>query len=417
VREEGTLREADLEIACLRNKKDIMDYMKLVRKVFGQEVGADVLAKKLIDHHPEMTLDNFFVIKHVGTMVSTLNLIPVTWSIGDVKLKIAEMGHVGTLPEYRGRGLIQKLVLDFLKTMEQQNFDLAVIEGIPYFYRQFGYDYALPLLEETRIRLDQIPDSKSNVRIRLFTAKDVAEAMKLLEISQKKFYVHSIRSEAVWETQEKTHIASDPEPFQGYAVEEDGRLTGYFRIRENSKERELLLTEISEVDQLEARAIVDFLKEYGLKKGLTTLVANISYTEPFTEHLVSIGATKRLPTYAWQVRITDYLKIFQKLKPLLESRLAHSMYHTLTETLDFNFRRFTIRLNLQGGKIVDIQRLETGERSPIGLNPLVFVQLLMGYKSREELELSVPDMRIAVSHKNLIDVLFPKLPSYIHSAY
>jgi hypothetical protein len=93
------------------------------------------------------------------------------------------------------------------------------------------------------------------------------------------------------------------------------------------------------------------------------------------------------------------------------------MYRTLTETLDFNFRRFTIRLNLQGGKVVDIQRLGTGERSPIGLNLVVFVQLLMGYKSREELELAVPDMRIAVSHKHLVDVLFPKLPSYIYSAY
>jgi predicted acetyltransferase len=413
----GNLREADLEIQCLRNKKDVRDYLRFVQKVFGEEVGVCDLAKKLIDHHPEMTLDNFFVVKHEGRMVSTINLIPVTWSIGDVKLKVAEMGHVATLPEYRGRGLIQKLVLKFLKTVTQQNFDLAVIEGIPYFYRQFGYDYALPLLEETQIRLDQIPDSKSNVRIRLFTRKDIAEAMKLLEVSQRKFYVHSVRSKAVWEMQEKTHIASDPEPFQGYAVEEDGRLKGYFRLRENSKEKELLLTEISEVDQLEAKAIADFLKEYGLKKGLTTLSANISYAEPFTEHLVSLGATKRLPTYAWQVRITDYLKIFQKLKPLLECRLANSMYRTLTEILDFNFRRFTIRLNLQGGKVVDIQRLETGERSPIGLNPVVFVQLLMGYKSREELELAVPDMRITVSHKNLIDVLFPKLPSYIHSAY
>ena len=411
------LREADLEIQCLRNKKDVKDYLRLVQKTFGQEVGVCDLAKKLIDHHPEMTLENFFVVKHKGRMVSTINLIPVTWSIGDVKLKVAEMGHVATLPECRGRGLIQKLVLKFLKTVARQNFDLAVIEGIRYFYRQFGYDYALPLLEETQIRLDQIPDSRSNVIIRSFTARDIAEAMKLLEVSQRKFYVHSVRSKAVWEMQEKTRIASDPEPFQGYAVEEDGRLTGYFRLRENCKEKELLLTEISEVDQLEAQAIADFLKEYGVKKGLTTLSANISYAEPFTEHLVSLGATKRLPTYAWQVRVTDYLKIFQKLKPLLECRLANSMYRSLTETLDFNFRRFTIRLNLQGGKVVDIQRLETGERSPIGLNPVVFVQLLMGYKSREELELAVPDMRIAVSHKHVVDVLFPKFPSYIHSAY
>jgi hypothetical protein len=67
--------------------------------------------------------------------------------------------------------------------------------------------------------------------------------------------------------------------------------------------------------------------------------------------------------------------------------------------------------------VTDIQKLQAGERSPIGLNPLAFVQLLTGFKSREELEAAYPDVRIAQSHRYLIDVLFPKLPSYIHSAY
>jgi hypothetical protein len=48
---------------------------------------------------------------------------------------------------------------------------------------------------------------------------------------------------------------------------------------------------------------------------------------------------------------------------------------------------------------------------------LAFVQLMTGYKNRQELEEAIPDVRIAVSHRHLIDVLFPKMPSYIHSAY
>jgi hypothetical protein len=48
---------------------------------------------------------------------------------------------------------------------------------------------------------------------------------------------------------------------------------------------------------------------------------------------------------------------------------------------------------------------------------LAFVQLMTGYKNRQELEEAVPDVRIAVSHRHLIDVLFPKMPSYIHSVY
>lgn len=121
--------------------------------------------------------------------------------------------------------------------------------------------------------------------------------------------------------------------------------------------------------------------------------------------------------YAWQIRITDYVRIFRKLKPLLEHRLANSMYYRLTETLNFNLRMFTIQATVKDGKIKAIRKIAKGERSPIGLNPLAFVQLMMGYKNRQELEETVPDVRIAVSHRRLIDVLFPKMSSYIHSAY
>jgi hypothetical protein len=78
---------------------------------------------------------------------------------------------------------------------------------------------------------------------------------------------------------------------------------------------------------------------------------------------------------------------------------------------------FTIRVTVKKGRIINIQKIQTSERSPIGLNPLAFIQLLTGYKNREELEATYPDVRIALSHRYLIDILFPKLPSYIHSAY
>jgi predicted acetyltransferase len=401
----------------LEDDEDVRHYLELIREIWGEDAGVDNLAKNLIDHHPKMNMSNFYVIKDRGRMVSTLNLIPVKWSIGGIALNAAEMGHVGTVPEYRGKGLIKRLIEEFHKDGERQEYDIAVIEGIPYFYRQFGYEYAVPLLEETKIRLNQIPEWKSKIKIWPFAEKDILEARVLLEKSQRKFYVHSVRDETIWKVQQKTGIASDPEPFQCYKVEEQGKMTAYFRLKEIPKEKELVLTEITEVDQLGAQAVLNFLKNYGDQHNLETLSANISYEEPFIEHLACIGGMKRVPTYAWQIRITNYVKAFLKLKPLFERRLANSMYNRLTETLNFNFRVFTVQVAVKDGKIKDIQNIDRGERSPIGLNPLAFVQLMTGYKNRQELEEAVPDVRIAVSHRHLIDVLFPKMPSYIHSAY
>ncbi len=411
------MSKSDLRVEHLKTEDDVAQYLELVRKIWGEDAGVDKLAKKLVDYHPKMTLKDFYFIKDKGRMVSTINLIPVTWSIGGIHLEGAEMGHVGTLPEYRGKGLIQKLIDEYHKDLQKREYDIAVIEGIPYFYRQFGYEYAIPLLEETKIRIDQIPEFRTKIKIRPFTERDVSKAKELLDKSQTKYCVHSIRDEAVWKMQQRTRIASDPEPFQSYVIEEQGEMVAYFRIREVRKEGILLLTEITEVDHIAAQAVLSFLMKYGRRHKLENLSASISYEEPFSHYMDSLGAVKRTPTYAWQIRITDYSKIFWKLKPLLEHRLADSMYDRLTETLNFNFRAFTIQVTVEDGKIANIKKMDSDGWSPIGLNPLAFIQLMTGYRSRQQLEEAVPDVRIAVSHKHLMDILFPRMPSYIHSAY
>jgi len=113
----------------------------------------------------------------------------------------------------------------------------------------------------------------------------------------------------------------------------------------------------------------------------------------------------------------DYVRILQKMQMLFKKRLAASTYCNLTERLNFNFYRYTVQVAVEDGVIADIHRLESSEDRIIGLNPLVFTQLLLGHRSREELEMTYPDCNIRPSHKHLIDVLFQKLPSHIHSAY
>lgn len=410
------MAEDDFTFQHLETDEDVVENLELMRKVFGSDEGVDNLVRKLIDHHPSMTLRDHFVIKHRGRMVANLNLIPVEWGMGGVPLKVAEMGCVGTHPEYRRRGLIRRLVKEFHRRVSEQGYDLSVIEGIPFFYRQFGYEYAVPLGEETRIRVDQIPYHETEHEVRPFTRADIPWAMELLSQTQEKFYLHSVRDPRIWEMQEKTGMASDY-MFEGYAVEEGGEVVAYLRISVNTKEKELVLMELTDTDQLTAQTVLRFLKEEGRRRGLETLVARISYQNPITEHLTAVGAVKRIPPYAWQIRVTDHVRMFWKMKPLFEARLAGSTFRRLTERLNFNFRSYTVQMTVDDGVISDIQRLETNEDRTIGLNPLAFTQLLLGHRSRQELEMTYPDFRIRSSHRHLIDVLFPKLPSYIHATY
>ena len=410
------LAEDDFTFHHLETSEDIEQNLELMRKVFGQNSGVDNLVKKLINHHPTMRLNDFFVIEYHDKIVASVNLIPVKWSIGDVPLKVAELGCVATLPEYRCLGLQRRLVNEFHKQAEEQKYDLCAIEGIPYFYRQFGYEYAIPLNEETRIRLDQIPYYESKLNIRPLTESDIPKAMQLLTQSQRKFYIHTVRDEQIWKMQQQTGLTSEIK-FDGFAVEKDGDMVAYFRISDKIEDKELVLRETVDTDYHTGKAILKFLKDIGKQREFETLVANISYLDPLSEQLVTLGAIQRIPPYAWQIRIIDYVKIFKKMKTLFEKRLVTSPYCHLTEKLNFNFRRYTVEVSVEDGAITNIQRLESNEDRTIGLNPLVFTQLLLGHRNRNELEMIYPDFGIRQSHKHLIDVLFPKLPSHIHSAY
>ena len=399
----------------LETDTDIKQHLDLMRTVFGQNSRIDLQIKKWIDHHPTMTLKDFFIIKHHGRIVACLNLIPSKWSIGGIPLKVTELGCVATLPEYRQRGLQRMLMEEYHKQVSKQEYELSAIEGIPNYYRQFGYEYAIPLLEETRIKLDQIPDYEHKHTIRPFTNDDIPRAMQLLTQTQQKFYVHTVRDKGIWKMQQKTRMIAEYE-YKGYIVEEDGKTIAYFRISENPAEKQLFVREITEIDQTAAQSTLRFLKDTGKKHKLETLVATISYHEPFTEHMFAIGGTKQVP-YAWQIRVTDYVKMFRKLKPLFEKRLASATFRRLTEKVNFNFYRYTIQLIVEDGTIKDVQKLDTSEDRMIRADPLVFTQLLLGYRNREELETIYPDFIVKASHKHLVDVLFSKMPSYIHTEY
>lgn len=112
------------------------------------------------------------------------------------------------------------------------------------------------------------------------------------------------------------------------------------------------------------------------------------------------------------------MNMFRKMKNLLEKRLKSSKYNRLTEKISLSFYRYTARVTIENSSIMDVQRFEDSEDSRAArFNPTMFTQLLLGYRSREEFELIYPDFIVRPGHRHLIDVLFPRLLSCIHTVY
>jgi len=401
----------NIRFSYVESESDLEHYCELLRLSFPGE-GVDVLGKRLYEHHPEMTARNFFALWDGDRMVATLNLIPQTWSLGGIPLKVAEMGLVGTDPAYRNRGLQRILNAEFDRRTREEGYHLAGLEGIPYFYRQFGFEYAVPLDEWASIPLAKLPEGDAS-GISPLRPEEVPEAMRILEVSQRKYLVHSIRSMREWENQEKSGIVGEHESTT-YAVRKGGKIAAYFRVE--AKEKELLLHEFAGIDGSLSPKVASSLRQFGEKKGAAELVSREAYVEPFNEYLFGLGASRRR-VYAWQMKIVDHKRTLTQIAPLLEKRIEASQYRGYTGSFTLDFYSLAVTLTFEAGRFRGVSDAAPQKRGDILINPRVFPKLLLGYRSLEELEAEYLDVRIKQEHRPLVATLFPKGEGHIHTTY
>ena len=97
--------------------------------------------------HPTFSPNDFTLIEESasGKIISTMNTISQTWSYEGIKFGVGRPELVGTLPEFRNRGLVRLQFEEIHKWSAERGELVQAIIGIPFYYRQFGYEMALDL--------------------------------------------------------------------------------------------------------------------------------------------------------------------------------------------------------------------------------------------------------------------------------
>ena len=112
------------------------------------------------------------------------------------------------------------------------------------------------------------------------------------------------------------------------------------------------------------------------------------------------------------------LAFLRHIAPVLERRLANSAAAFYTGELTLDFFRSGLRMVFDRGHITHIEPW----RAPAYRNnnadaicpALVFLQLLFGYRSLDELRYAFPDVRVGKSEAEvLLNALFPKRFSWV----
>ncbi len=384
--------------------------------------------------HPTTKASDFTVVVDTNAndrIVSSLNLISQTWAYEGIPFGVGRPELVATLPEYRRRGLV-RAQMEAIHTLSASRGELVTaITGIPWYYRQFGYEMGLNLggsrqLFWARPGNDK-PVEHELYRIRLATTEDIPLMHELYRGHLGQSPVVRLRDDAAWRYEmADAHTESLAYIMPRLIETLDGRVVGYVIWYERGTS--FSITEFGVLSGHSWRAIGRFVIRHlrqeanvlnenrELKKQLTNISFRLGDDHPLYDAL-GPDLERQIRPYAWYIRVPDIPSFLRHITPVLEKRLARSVVAGHTGKMKINLYRSRFVLDWQSGRLSEISdnyeqtNIEDGDAH---FPELTFLQLLFGYSSIDELTLAYADLYTESNDALvLLRALFPKRSSIV----
>ncbi|MCA9895521.1 MAG: GNAT family N-acetyltransferase [Anaerolineae bacterium] len=383
----------------------------------------------LIERHPTTTKDDIWVVVDPAAddkVVSAVLLIPQVWRYGDVLLPVGQIELVATDKNYRRRGLIRELIAVAHERCAELGHVMTVIAGIPNYYRQFGYGMTVDLGTNQVVPFKATPPLKEGdepeFTLKRATVDDIPILMQLDDYHAHHFTNLSVvYTEAEWRYEiAGKHKDSPWSHIILLIMNKEDEPVGYIAIpmTMSSDRRIAVFTYVVGEKSSYLATFVDVIR------GLETFAAEnwpeqdlygVSFSSGVPEavdavanHMFSVAVWKY--TYAFYIRVPDYVELLQRIKPLLESRLAGSAANGYTGELTIGFyTRQYLKLVFEKGKIAAIEMLDAEDDfHPNAQFPYdMFHSVVMGCRTVDDIRYMHADMGFNSAAKTLFDIMFP----------
>ncbi|HEY9076372.1 MAG TPA: GNAT family N-acetyltransferase [Anaerolineaceae bacterium] len=381
----------------------------------------------LSGNHPIVKPDDFTVVIEAATgkIVSSLCLINQTWTYAGIPFGVGRPELVGTDPAYRNHGLV-RAQFDMIHRWSMERGQMVqAITGIPYYYRQFGYEMALNLGGWRGAFSANIPQLKPG-ETEPFTFRP-ADETDLPAIQH--LYNQGCRRSLVscqWDETLFRYELLGKRPLNitrlGIAVIEavDGKAVGFLGYAERTRGATFTLHR-AELDQgiswwEAAPSILRYLWRKGKEsdtatgKDLELLALCIGEQHPFYQ-AVPEYLPKVNPIYAYYLRLPDLAGFLRLIAPALEERLQRSpVCPGFSGSLKLDFYRSGLNMVFERGKLKSVEpwRFSRGDNGVAGFPGLTFLQVLFGYRSLEEIQQAFPDCWSTPRFRPVLNTLFPR---------
>jgi GNAT superfamily N-acetyltransferase len=382
----------------------------------------------LTRQHPTFHADDFIIVEEssTGRIVSSLNLIPQTWSYNGIRFGVGRPELVGTLPEYRGRGLVRAQFDEIHKWCEERGLMVQVITGIPYFYRQFGYEMTLEFVgrrfgyEAQVPKLEEGEDEKYILRPAV--EADVPFIASVYDHVVQRYMVRCERTLKIFRYELLEQDRNAVHYFDTHVIEDiSGEAVGYLQHYSHLTRTGLTAVWYELKQGVSWLDVTPSVVRYLWNKGQELAKRDGRTSTSFgfiggSHHPVYQTLGDDLPTvvspYAYQIRVPDLAGFLNHIKPVLEKRLADSIAAGHSREIKVSLYRDGLRIVIEKGELTTIEKwtpVPKDDEGDIAFPDRTFLQMLFGYRSYEELSASFVDtwwngkeVRI------LMSILFPK---------
>jgi len=424
-----------LRCASADDAEELVDFNSEIHKDEGDDEPNEFIKAWVRDlmtkPHPTTKPGDFTVVvdTNSGKIVSSLNLISQTWSYEGVAFGVGRPELVGTDPEYRRRGLVREQLDVIHNWSAERGHLMQAITGIPYYYRQFGYEMCLNL-GGVRIgyqpHIPKLADDKEEEYILMPASReDIPFISEIYKNAVKRNMISCVREDDIWEydicvKSEKAGAVwmviqtpqGKPVGFIQHAPVMWGpniQVWGY-ELKPGASYLSVTPSVIRYLEKVgvalaEEKEKIDF-QGYSFSLG--------------AEHPVYDTLPERMPRlgkpYAWYIRIPDLVGFLNHLSEVLERRLSESPAVGYSGDLKINFHKTALKLAFDKGAITGVEPYmpENADDGDVYYPELTFLQALVGYKSFDELTNNFPDCYARNDHgRALAKFLFPQKPSNV----
>ncbi len=375
-----------------------------------------------------------------GMVVAATTVMRQRWEYAGIPFSLSRAEPVAAHPEYRNRGLV-RATFDLMHARSAEQGDLAqCITGIPYFYRQFGYEFAVDLGGSRTVMLSMIPDAQEGqtdpFTLRDATLDDLPHIRMLYERERSRpagglpILTSTPFDHDYWRWTLSRQTFEAGEGWQTrMIVRADGQAVGYVltgRVRWSPEKLRVVgmmvepgipLTSVMAPVLRALRTIAPTVPVVPPKTGEPrALVFVLGASHPVYDVIGDDRIAQREPPYGWYVRVPDVPRFLHHIRAILERRLAGSFLAGHTGELKIDFYRGGLRMVFEQGRLAFIEPWRPplyGDEAGAGFPPLVFLQLLFGRRSLEELRAWHDDVWAEDEPAMLLNVLFPKQQSWV----